>query len=148
MLFLSVVKFHIAQNTIKSDILQTEKILRNFLRGINWKKKKKKKKKMCKIDPTQEQTTEIIICVISHRKKPTSRSKAFWMDLKSKVSENATVKLCTLRMRLWMEYVPSTKMNLKFKLDSLFPKWFCGEHFHYFCAAIFFFWSQEIPFYM
>lgn len=70
------------------------------------------------------------------------------MDLKAKVSDNAKVKVFTLRMRLLMEYVPSIKMNLKFKLDSLFPKLSCGEHFHGLYAAIFFFSSQEIPFYL
>lgn len=61
------------------------------------------------------------------------------MDLKSKVSENTTVKPCTLRMRFLMEHVPSVKMYLKFKLDSLFQQmilWRIFSSVHGFCTAI------------
>lgn len=64
------------------------------------------------------------------------------MDLKSKVSENTTVKPCTPRMRFLMEPVPSLKMYLKFKLDSLFHQMILRRIFssvHGFCTAIFLF---------
>lgn len=68
------------------------------------------------------------------------------MYLKSKVSESTRVKQWTLRMRFMMETVPSLKMSLKFKLDSLFQQttsWKIFSSVHGFCIAIFLFQSFQ-----